>query len=307
MLITTKEVAALLRVHPKHVYRLLKRGLPARRVGDEWRFDEHEVMRWARLARGGEGPAPGAPARGDVAPDAAPPLLAGNGDLALEALLDELAARGAPPLGLVQADHGTGLALLRSGAVLLAGCHGDAAPAEVAAGTHAFIHVATRELGLAFPRGARVRRASAIVGRRLAGRPPSAGIRRCLDEALRREGVEPERAYARAKLHPSHRDAVLAVVRGEADVALASRAWAARARLGFLPLASEGYGLALPAADLGDARVVAVCEAAQSGAYRARLGEGLGYDMGRAGEIRFGPRASDTRHRGAGTAGALSP
>ena len=292
MLITTKEVAALLRVHPKHVYRLLKRGLPARRVGDEWRFDEAEVMRWARLARGGEDAGHGAPIHGDLRPGAAPPLLAGNGDLALEALLDELVARGAPPLGLVQADHGTGLALLRRGAVLLAGCHGEGAPAETTAGTYAFVHVATRELGLAFPRGARVRRASAIVGRRFAGRPSTAGIRRCLDEALRREGVEPERAYARAKLHGSHRDAVLAVVRGEAEIALASRAWALRARLGFLPLASEGYGLALPAADLGDARVCAVCEAAQGAAYRTRLAEGLGYDAGRAGEIRFGPRLS---------------
>ncbi len=33
--LTTREVAELLRVHPKHVYRLRKRGLPAHRVGDE--------------------------------------------------------------------------------------------------------------------------------------------------------------------------------------------------------------------------------------------------------------------------------
>jgi excisionase family DNA binding protein len=290
MLITTKEVAALLRVHPKHVYRLLKRGLPARRVGDEWRFDEAEVMRWARLARGDAGPAP-AP-EGDPAPDAAPPLIAGNGDIALEALFDALAARGGPPIGMVRADHAAGLDLLRRGAVLLAGAHGDAAPADLAPGTYAFLHVTTRELGLAFPRGARVRRASAIAGRRFAGRPPSAGIRRCLDEALRREGVEPERAYARARMHASHRDAVLAVVRGEADVALASRAWAARARLSFLPLAWEGYGLTLPARDLGDARVVAVCEAAQSGAYRKALADAAGYETARTGEIRLGAAAA---------------
>src|SRR5579863_3553440 len=133
MLITTKEVAALLRVHPKHVYRLLKRGLPAHRVGDEWRYDEAEVLRWARLARGDEGPSPGA--HGDPRPDAAPPLLAGNGDLALEALFDVLGERSAPPLGLVRADHGAALDLLRRGAVLLAGVHGDAAPAELGADT----------------------------------------------------------------------------------------------------------------------------------------------------------------------------
>ena len=50
-LLTTEEVAKLIRVHPKHVYRLLKKGLPARRVGSEWRFDRDEVMAWSRMGR----------------------------------------------------------------------------------------------------------------------------------------------------------------------------------------------------------------------------------------------------------------
>src|SRR5580698_3844337 len=75
MLLTTREVAALLKVHPKHVYRLRKRGLPAHRVGDEWRFDEEEVRRYCR-ARGEEA----APEGGDRR-EAPPPLLAANGDV----------------------------------------------------------------------------------------------------------------------------------------------------------------------------------------------------------------------------------
>ena len=46
-LLTTHEVAALLRVHPKHVYRLLKRGIPTRRAGGKWLFPRDEVLRWA--------------------------------------------------------------------------------------------------------------------------------------------------------------------------------------------------------------------------------------------------------------------
>jgi putative molybdopterin biosynthesis protein len=290
MLLTTKEVAALLRVHPKHVYRLLKRGLPAHRVGDEWRFDEAEALGWARSAR--DTPEPSAPGSAGVVPRsvaaAPPPFLAGNGDLALEALLDDLGAPGTPLVGLVQADHGTGLDLLRRGAVLFAGCHGDAAPAGGASGKLAFLHLATRELGLAFARGKRVRRASAIVGRRFAGRPVTAGIRACFDEALRSEGVDPAEAQAGAQIHRSHGSAVMAVVRGEADVALASRAWAVRAGLGFFPFVAEGYGLAVRTDDLGDARVVAICERAQSATFRRRLGGDLGYDARRAGELRFG-------------------
>ncbi len=44
-LLKSVEVAALLNVHPKHVYRLLRRGLPGRRVGGDWRFDRDEVLR----------------------------------------------------------------------------------------------------------------------------------------------------------------------------------------------------------------------------------------------------------------------
>lgn len=303
MLITTKEVAALLRVHPKHVYRLLKRGLPAHRVGDEWRFDETAVLRWARLAPGPSMPSPSAP-EADAPPVRAPlktasvitaPLLAGNGDVALEALLEELALRGAPLLGHVQADHATGLELLGRGAVLLAGCHGEAAPSETSgdaaapaiSGKLAFIHLVNRELGLAFRRGLRARRASIIVGRSFASRPLTAGIRRRLDEVLRGEGIDPAEAHRGAELHPSHRDAVMAVLRGEAEIALATRAWAVRAGLGFLPLASEGYGLLLAAESLGDGRVVALGEIAQSAAFRRRLSGELGYDARRTGEIRL--------------------
>ena len=302
MLITTKEVAALLRVHPKHVYRLLKRGLPARRVGDEWRFDEAEVhaLGAARARRRGRPRARRARSASRAAtrrPRCSPATATWRSRRCSTS--SPSAAR--PLLGLVQADHATGLELLRRGAVLLAGCHGDAAPADAGRGKLAFIHVADARARPRLPRGMRVRRASAIVGRRFAGRPPSAGIRRCLDEALRREGVDPEQAYARATLHRSHRDAVLAVVRGEAEIALASRAWAVRARPRLPPARVGGLRPGPPGADLGDARVVALCEAAQSAAYRRRLADGLGYDAGRAGEIRFGtgggPRVARDRPR----------
>jgi molybdate-binding protein len=80
----------------------------------------------------------------------------------------------------------------------------------------------------------------------------------------------------------------MAVVRGEAEFALASRAWAVRAGLGFLPIVSEGYALALRTSSLGQAGVAALGEFAQSARYRKLLNEDLGYDVRRAGELRFG-------------------
>lgn len=46
--ITVEEVAAYLRVHQSTIYRLLKKaGLPAFKIGADWRFYRHAVDEWA--------------------------------------------------------------------------------------------------------------------------------------------------------------------------------------------------------------------------------------------------------------------
>jgi len=46
---TLEEVAAFLRVHPTTVYRLLKKhGIPAFKIGSEWRFNLESVEEWVR-------------------------------------------------------------------------------------------------------------------------------------------------------------------------------------------------------------------------------------------------------------------
>jgi excisionase family DNA binding protein len=47
--LTVREMAKYLRVHPATVYRLLRQHkLPAFRVGSDWRFSRAEVDRWMR-------------------------------------------------------------------------------------------------------------------------------------------------------------------------------------------------------------------------------------------------------------------
>ncbi|MBN1477589.1 helix-turn-helix domain-containing protein [Candidatus Sumerlaeota bacterium] len=46
-LLNVEEVAAYLKVSPKTIYRLLKRGeIPAARIGHHWRFDRKTINTW---------------------------------------------------------------------------------------------------------------------------------------------------------------------------------------------------------------------------------------------------------------------
>ncbi|GAO01530.1 helix-turn-helix transcriptional regulator [Anaeromyxobacter sp. PSR-1] len=284
-LLTTAEVAEVLRVHPKHVYRLLRRGLPARRVGAEWRFSREDVLAWSggRAAEArSETPAPAA----GGALDAAPALVAANGDVAVLSLLALAAAQGPPLLGFVQADMAEAADLLRRRAVLAAGAHAGGFPSHVGDDRVARIHLVTREIGLVHPPGRPVT-LEELPRRRLASRPGSAGVRRHLDEALRARKLDPARAHRKALLLRSHLEVALAVAAGRADVGLCSRAWGERAGLAFLPIATEPYGLIVKARDLGDARVVRLCEVAQGRAFRAEAGAIPGYDVEGAGDIRY--------------------
>jgi excisionase family DNA binding protein len=285
-LLRTEEVATMLRVHPKQVYRLLRKGLPARRVGSEWRFSRDDVLAWsggkpARPAAGEAPPAPGL--RGD----AAPALVAANGDVAVLTLLRLADAMGPPLLGFVQADMGTAAELLRRRAVLAAGAHAGGFPSHVGEERVARIHLVQRQIGLVYPKARQPLRLKDLAKKRLASRPPSAGVRAYLDQALRGEGLDPAKVHRKAAALASHLEVVLAVAAGQADVGLASRAWGERAGLAFLTLASEAYGLIVKARDLGDARVVRLCEVAQGKAFQAEVGALPGYDTAGAGDIRY--------------------
>jgi len=284
-LLKTDEIAEVLRVHPKHVYRLLKKGLPGRRVGSEWRFSRDEVLAWS----GGKAAAPGSEevqSRAGVE-EAAPSLVAANGDVVVLTLLRILAASGPPLLGLVQADMGSATELLRRRAVLAAGAHAGGFPGHLGDERVARLHLVQREIGLLYPKGSRALRLKDLAKGRLASRPPSAGVRTYLDDALRGEGLDPARVHRKALVLDSHLDIVLAVASGRADAGLASRAWGERAGLAFLPLASESYGLIVKARDLGDRRVVRLCEAAQGEPFRREVGAVAGYDTSGAGDIRY--------------------
>jgi excisionase family DNA binding protein len=297
-LLTTGDIARLLRVHPKHVYRLLRRGLPGHRLGGEWRFHADEVRRWwdVRTRPGIIEPAGplGNASVGNASAGAVgrmpvtPPLVAANGDIAVEYLLGLLMRRGRPLLGHVQADRGLALELLHRGDVLAAGCHGNEIPSALSGERLAFLRLVDRQVGLALRRGVELRSLRYIGRLRLASRPPTAGVRPQFDGELRRHGMDPEAIHAKAVVLSSHREVVSAVARGEADVGLSSVAWASRVGLECIPLCREVYGLLVRASLLGDPRITALCEVAQSPAFHRELETVRGYQTRFTGVVSFG-------------------
>jgi excisionase family DNA binding protein len=286
-LLTTVDVASLLRVHPKHVYRLLRRGLPAHRVGGEWRFRSDDVVRWFG-ARGSARPPDGAPRRSAEIPrQSPPPLLAANGDIAVECLLARLKDLDGPVIGFVQSDRDGGLELLRRGQVVAAGCHGGEIPTTLEDHRLAFITLVDRQVGLVVRRGFKIATLRSVTGHRFASRPSTAGVRMHFDEELRRHGLDPVAVHGGAALLPSHREVVCAVARGEADVGLGTAAWADRVGLECMPLYRETYGVLVRANLLGDPRVVALCEVVQSAAFRNEIGRVPGYQARSTGAISY--------------------
>jgi len=188
-------------------------------------------------------------------------------------------------IGLVQSDKEVGFRLLTEGAVLATGSHAGGFPTHAGRERVARVHLVTREIGLVArgspPRVRDLKKAS------LASRPPTAGVRHYLDEALSAEGIDAGSVHARARLCTTHLEVVCVVARGDADVGLASRAWAEELRLAFHPLAREAYGLLVRARDLGAEPVVRLCEVAQSERFAKDVGAITGYDPTGAGAIKY--------------------
>jgi excisionase family DNA binding protein len=281
-LLTSAEVAGLLRVHPKHVYRLLRAGLPGLRVGGEWRFERDRVLAWARdRAR------PATPPEPDEAP-----VLAANDDEAVALLLAALQDDGCLAFGHVPADSGAALDLLASGRAAVAGFHRREVPAFAGSRRLARNRLVEREVGRVGRAGRRPPSLDAAAARRLASRPATAGVRSTLDAAFARAGLPAEEVDARARRLRSNRDVVSAVARGEADVGVTSRDWAERFGLPFRPLATERYDFLVLADRLADPAVLALCAAARRSDVRRALGRLPGHSAQDAGSVRIEPEGA---------------
>jgi molybdate-binding protein len=190
-------------------------------------------------------------------------------------------------LGTVRSDRTRGLALLKDEQVLGAGFHGPGAehPQDGDLLSVIRIHVVRRQVGLTWRRGAAAPDVRSLQHRRLASRPPTAGVRHHLDQAMASRGVDSTEVHRHALIMGSHREVVRAVVGGHADVGVTTRAWAAFSGLDFTTLVEEDYDVVFPTSALADSRVLAFARTLGSARFREAVQDLPGYDTGRSGTL----------------------
>ena len=301
-LLTVQEAARQLRLNPRSVYLLAQRGaIPATRVTGKWLFPEHLLDEWLESsARRVDRPA--APAgRGAGAPAAL--FAAGSDDPALELLLDAFNAGkegpGAPLLFTATVGSTAGLRTLGEGRADLAWAHlvdPDSGEYNVPHATRylagrpaALVNLFHRDLGLAVWTG-NPRKLAGVgdLGRRglrFVNRQPGSGTRHFVDTALARAGVAPAAVTGYRDEVSTHWAVGLRVLRGEADVGVATRAVAHALSLGFVPLTRERFDMIIPKDVFFRPPVQALVEAVRSDRFRRRLEALGGYDAAEAGRV----------------------
>jgi excisionase family DNA binding protein len=244
--LTTVEVAALLRVHPKHVYRLLHQGMPARRVGGQWRFSRDAIRQWAD-ERGDALCADSSPAADNTA-NLGVPLVAVEPNEVSDVVIKALAEASGRKLATVSCCAQACVDALGSGEVVAAIVRqGEASKAACAT---VRISLGSRPLG--------------VIAHHASQQPRSVAIPPCMELLPTRKDLVVQRAAGEL-------EACTAVLRREVDAALGSEAWARRFGLLFEPLTSEPWELAVRVDAMEDPAISGLCVSAQGDLVRQRV------------------------------------
>lgn len=119
---------------------------------------------------------------------------------------------------------------------------------------------------------------------RIVNREAGAGSRRLLDNGLRKLGIEPPRVHGYNRLASGHLEAAWEVSQGDADACIAPRGAARLFGLGFVPLVSERYDLALRRQHLELPAIQTLFETVSRSSFRRELESLGGYDADVAGK-----------------------
>jgi excisionase family DNA binding protein len=238
--LTTREVAALLRVRERKVYDLAAAGeIPCRRLIGKLLFPRIEIEAWL------------AGSTAKPAPVHSPSVLAGSHDPLLDWAIRESGS------GLASFFDGSldGLDRMADGGACAASVHVydpesgtwnlPAVTQRLGSAPVALIGWATRRRGLILgSRAAGARSVADLAGLRIVRRQAAAGAGLWLDHALAQAGQSQTVSWTEA-LARTETEAAAAVASGDADAAAGLEASARPFGLGFLPLLEEPFDIAV--------------------------------------------------------------
>jgi len=286
--LTTREVAALLRIKERKVYELVAdNAIPHSRLTGKLLFPRDMVEAWVRrhveFREGTEGLVE------------RPLVVAGSHD----PLLDWALRESGSDLATFFDGSLSGLKRLAEGGAVAAGMHVYEPDREdwnrahirerIPAMPVILVEWAMRTQGLVLPPGnpQNIGSIADLAGRRVIPRQEAAGSRVLLEYLMKQAGLDPA---AMTMLDPparSEADVALAVADGKADAGLAVETVARQYRLDFLPLFRERYDLAVWRRDWFEPPLQKLITFARSPAFADRAGELGGYDISGLGTVRY--------------------
>jgi putative molybdopterin biosynthesis protein len=282
-LLTTREVAGLLRIKERKVYDLVASGeIPHVRVTGKLLFPRALLDAWLlRHSEAHEAPRPW------------PDVVAGSHDPLLDWALRESGA------GLATFFDGSldGLERVASGNAIAGGLHLFESEGwnvghierRLAGEPVVLLEWALREQGLIVPPGnpAGIAGVANLAGRRLIPRQRAAGSFLLLQKMLEAEGLSLDALAVVAPPARTHADVAIAIADGKAEVGLGLAAMARQFRLDFVPLVRERFDLLVWRRAWFEPPLQRLFAFCRTTAFAAKARELGGYDIEGFGRVRY--------------------
>jgi putative molybdopterin biosynthesis protein len=290
-LFTTAEAASYLRLKERKIYEMVAEGtVPCTKVTGRWLFPKAELDHW--LASSVTRPA------GMARPEPAP-IVGGSHD----PLLDWALRESGSGLATLAVGSEAGFNRFIAGECVAAAMHLHAledpeADANVAAMAGrsdlqdaVMIGFCRREQGFLLPPGNPLAIATIddVIAKRArtALRPKGAGAQLLLLALLHRAKAALDQLAAVAPVCPTGPDIAQAIRAGRADTGIATRGVANAAGLDFVPIVWEPFDLVMRQRDYFHAPLQALIDFLRADEFATRARELGGYDIGKAGAVRF--------------------
>lgn len=293
-LMQVREVARYLGINEKKVYFLAKTGkIPCTRVTGKWTFPKKLIDRWI------EGSASGLAGQPRSLEERSFLLAAGSDDPSLGILHDLYAVRTRPAsFFMATVGSSAGLHAIQDGIADFATAHlleqgrgavgkyeeRDLIPTEAVV-----VELFYRELGLLLPRGnpKGIKSVRDLARPKLSfiNRQPGSGTRIYLDRELARARLNPRKILGYETEVSTHLEVGLRVLKGEADVGLATRTTAQLLGLDFLSLTRERFDIVVPKERFFTRSIQTLLGIVGSSEFRDRVGALGGYDVAESGRI----------------------